>query len=305
MVSPRAPRRALPAAAAAATLLAAVAAGPAAAAAAPAPAPAPAARPTLRVAVFPFEGFDLPPALEMTPVSAAEAVSRTLAGAGHDVIEPPLTLRDMVVALDCKAVDGPCAVKMGKNLSVDRVVVGKLYAADGGVLVRVRIFACADGRIVYERDETARADARSLSVATNHTADAVAAATATAAAPAAAPGPHRSSAPLGLLAAGGALAACGLASAIGLGATVASIDHAPDPATVADFDAVQRRIESGHRLAVASAVLGGVGIAVMGAGLILLVGERPSRGGGGVALLGGVAPGGGPALALRWRGALP
>jgi hypothetical protein len=278
----------------AATLLAAGAAH-----SAPAPAPAPA---VVRFAVFAFEGFDLPPALEMTPVSVAEAVSWTLAGAGHTVIDPPLTLRDMIVALDCKAVDGPCAVKMGKNLGVDRVVVGKLYGADGGVLVRLRAFDCKDGAILFESDEKTRADAGSIAAASNRAATALAVAR-RGGAKSAPLAPHAGAASVGLLAAGGALLAGGLATAVGLGATVASIRGAGTPTTAGDFDAIQRRIEGGHRLVVATVVLGAAGLGVFGAGLVLFAGER-KHGGGAVALLACLAPGGGPALALRFTGFL-
>jgi hypothetical protein len=283
-----------------------------------------------RVALFAFEGFGLPKKHELAPVKVTAAVSRALAAAGYEVVEPPLTLRDMTGAVGCDAVDGPCAVKIGAFLKVQKVVVGKLTYADGRVLMRARTFLSADGLLELDREDSAAADDRELDRVSAGLAAAVASAGTT---PPRGPGGAAGlggtagggghgglgAASIGALGAGAALLAGGAAAGIGVAVTVGGIRRHPLDSP-GDFEAVQREIEGGRALARVGAVLAGLGGAALVAGVVLVWHDR--RAGGGAAATSGsrsagvgsgeagagtgalriglgVAPGGGPLLTLH------
>jgi len=105
------------------------------------------------VALFPFEGTDLPTEVEYAPLGLGKAVEIKMKAAGYDVAEPPLLLRDMMIAVECEKMTGPCATLIGNNLAADFIVVGKLERVGEEVRVRVRRFRVSDGFLEVDVDD--------------------------------------------------------------------------------------------------------------------------------------------------------
>ena len=125
-----------------------------------------AARAATRVAVFSFEGYELPKSIEMAPYGLTAHLAHRLESAGMKVVEPALGLVDMLGAMSCVTLDEACAAKIAAHEKADVVVAGTLYgdsaarkAGKGGrdkgplVWVRVQVFP-GDGGAHRELDET-------------------------------------------------------------------------------------------------------------------------------------------------------
>ncbi|HSA58600.1 MAG TPA: hypothetical protein VLJ37_02830 [bacterium] len=124
-----------------------------------APASAPAG---LRLGVFPFEGFGLPPELEMAPVDLEARVRGLLEKAGHAVESPAMFLRDMVGVYGCGKLDEGCMALIASGMGVDRIIVGKLEAVEGAAEVRVRVRVYRGGGTPVEIDRVVPATLEGL-----------------------------------------------------------------------------------------------------------------------------------------------
>jgi hypothetical protein len=170
-------RRAAPALTRACAAIAAAAAAAAAAlAAAPSAARADEAK---RVVIFPFEGFDLPAAMEKAPNQLGAVVELRFRSEGYDIAASTLVLRDMTIAVGCTAMDGACARALAEHFKVDAMVIGKLVAKDGAVEALVRRYA-HDGALLTDLHETLPAAAGELPGAFTRIADAIVTGTGTA-----------------------------------------------------------------------------------------------------------------------------
>ena len=107
-----------------------------------------------RVVLYAFETVKLPKTIEFAGLGLHKVVSEHLAGAGYEVVEPVLGLKDMMVALACPKMNTACAKAIAKNLEVDAVAVGRLEALKKGpIRIRLRLWRVTEDapRLVDEK----------------------------------------------------------------------------------------------------------------------------------------------------------